>query len=291
MLDSDATWTITAADGTAVKLAGPSSFAQAATVFLLEEVTGFDSPNVRTQVTDLPEQDGAVAGNFFLGSRPITLKGKVSASTASARNVAVLSLMRALRGLRDDVTVKSQASGLPAMQITGRLDNVRVTGGYTKDFLISVVCPDPLMYSQVLNTQSGTGQVATSGVAWPIVWPASWGGGTGATVTVTATNAGNFDSYLTVHIDGPIDSPWIRNSTTGNSFYLDNLSLVTGEYVDINMRDRTVIKNDGTNLYSRVRFPDSDWLFLQPGANVLELRASSTASTATLTANWRDSWT
>ena len=290
MYDADSVWTITAADGTSVTLAGPSSFPTAGTVFLVEEVTGFDSPNVRQSISDLPEADGAVAGNFFFSNRPITIKGRVIASTSSARNQAVVSLQRALRGLRSDVLIQSTPSGLPAMQINARFDNVRVTGGYVKDFIISMICPSPVIYSQTLNVQSGTGSVATSGAPFPLVFPINFGGGSGATVTVAVTNAGNFDSLPLVKVTGPIDNPWVRNATTGDALYLDNLSLAGGEYVLIDNSARTVTKSDGSNQYGKMRFPGSDWITLPVGANSVELRSGGGASTATLEVDWRDAW-
>lgn len=288
MFDTDAIWTVAAEDGTTVTMAGPGVFAGAGTVLLLEEVTGFDSPNVRQNLADLPEQDGQAAGDFFYGARPITFKGKIVASTAASRNTTVLQLQRALRGLRGDVTIKSQAAGLEAMQTTARFDNLRLAPGFIKDFSISMICPDPVLYSQTLYSQSGTGSVATSGAAWPVAWPASWGGGTGATVTVSATNAGNYDSHPVLTITGPISNPWVRNAVTGDVLYIDNVTLAAGEYVVVDTSAKTVTKNDGSNLYSRIRFPDSSWLTMIPAANVFELRSGGSASTATLQVQWRN---
>jgi hypothetical protein len=177
------------------------------------------------------------------------------------------------------------------MQITGRFNgDLRVTGGYVKDFMFSLICPNPIIYSQTLNVQSGTGSVTSSGALFPLVFPINFGGGTGATVTVTATNGGNFDGFPIVTVTGPIDNPWVRNTTTGESFYLDNLSLVGGEYVTVDNSLRTVVKSDSTNLYGNLRFPASQWISLAPGANVIELRAGGAVSTATLEVDWRDSW-
>lgn len=290
MYDSDAVWTITATDGTTVTLAGPAFFNTVSTAFLLEEATGFDSPNMRQSLEDLPEADGAATGNFYFGSRPITFKGKTIGSTAGARNTAFVSLQRALRGMRDQVIIKATAAGLPAMQVTAKLDNVRHTGPFVKDFMISMVCADPIIYSQTLNTTSGTGSVATSGAPFPLVFDIPFGGGSGATVSVTATNAGNFDSFPTIRITGPVTNPRITNVTTSQNLYLDAVTLLAAEYVDINMSAKTVVKSDASNLYGKVRFPASSWIRFVPGANVIELRADSSSSTATLAPSWRDSW-
>jgi phage-related protein len=82
----------------------------------------------------------------------------------------------------------------------------------------------------------------------------------------------------------------VRNATVNVDLFVDGVSLAAGEYIDIDMLNRTVVKNDGSNLYSRVRFPTSVWWLLQPGANTIELRSGSTTSTATLAVTYRDVW-
>lgn len=285
MYETGAIWTIQAADGTSITFNDGAGL-------ILEEVTGFDSPDVRQNVSTLPEQDFAVAGAFYYGARPVTLRGKITnQASAAVRNVLVASLQQASRGLRQDTTILSAPSGMPTMQVTGRVQNLRITGGYVKDFLISFVCADGRIYSQAIHQTSGAGQAATSGAGFPLVFPVDFGGGSGATVTVTVTNAGNFDAPPVVRVSGPLTNPTVRNTTSGYSWYLDNVTLASGEYVDVDMLNRTVTKNDGSNLYANVRFPNSWWWTLQPGANTVELRSSSVSTTAGLTVSYRDVWT
>lgn len=284
MYETGAIWTLTAADGTTITFNDGAGL-------ILEEVTGFDSPDVRQNVSELPEQDFAIAGSFFYGSRPVTLSGKITnQASAAVRNVLVASMQQASRGLRADTTIASAPQGLPAMQATARIQNLRITGGYVKDFQISLICADGRIYSQALHSASASGSVATSGAAFPLVFPVNFGGGTGVTVTVTATNAGNFNSPPVLRVTGPITNPQLRNSTTDEDLYVDNLTLAAGEYIDIDMLNRTVEKNDGSNLYSRVRFPASSWWLVAPGANTIELRAGTTTGSATLTSSHRDVW-
>lgn len=285
MYESSALWTFTAPDGTSISLNDSSG------VLICEDVTGNDSPNVRESMFDLPEQDGAVAGSFFYSSRPMTWTGYLG-GTPAVRNQTATQLQAALRGLRGDVVFSSQASGLPAMQASGRIQNLRITkrDGIAKSFQFAIICADPRFYSVAVSTQSGTGSVSFAGAAFPFVFPINFGGGTGATVTVNVTNAGNFDSYPVVTITGPIDNPWVRNATTGLSLYLDNFSLAAGEYVVIDMAMRTVTKNDGTSQYGKMRFPGSDWLLITVGTSTLELRSGGATSSATLRVDWRDAW-
>jgi len=284
MYEQGAVWTISGPDGTTVV------FNDGVSGFYLESVTGFDSPNVRQNIADLPEFDGAVAGDSYFSSRPVTLSGKIAGSSAAQRNSLVVALQRALRGLRGDVTLMSTPQGLPAMQATGRLDNVRVTGGYVKDFQISLVCPDPRIYSQALNAVSATGTASTPGAAFPWSFPVTFGGGAGATLSVSVTNAGNFTTIPTVRVFGPALGPQVENADTGESVFLDGLTLATGEYVDLDFGARTVTKQDGTNEYSTVRFPGSTWFTLDPGSTAVQLWASGGSASTGIEVLWRDSW-
>jgi len=284
MYESGAVWTFTASDGTSV------SFNDGG-LFVCEDVTGNDSPNVRENTEDKPEDDGASVGDYFYGGRPMTWSGGLFGDPA-ARNAAAVQLQAALRGLRSNVTVKSQATGLPAMQTAGRLQNLRITRreGIAKSFQIGMLCPDPRFYSQAVNANSGTGSTATSGAAFPLAFDVSFGGGSGATVTFNVTNAGNYSTPALMRVTGPIDAPSVTNTTTGQTIYVDNVSLAGGEYIDIDTAAHTVTKNDGTNLYGKVRVPASFWWYLATGTNTLELRSASAAGTGTLAVNWRDAW-
>src|SRR4051812_4706166 len=265
MYETNAQWTITAADGTTVV------FNDGASGLYIESVTGFDSPDVRQNIDVLPEADGSVAGNFFFGSRPVTLNGKILDPTAAGRNVKFVNLQRAVRGLRGDVTLKSTPQGLPAIQTTARLNNLRWSGPFVKDFQLSLICPDPRIYSQTLNTNSAIGVAVTPGASFPWAFPVNWGGGSGATLAVNVTNAGNFSTPPVVTVRGPAVGPQITYAATGESVYLDSLTLASGEYVTVDFGAHTATRSDGTNQYYRVRFPGSMWFTLAPGSSTVQL--------------------
>lgn len=187
--------------------------------------------------------------------------------------------------------MKSTPSGLDPMQVYARYQNLRVTGGYVKSFQIGMICADPRIYSQTehsLSSSAGAGSVI--GVAWPIVWPAVWGGGSGADATVAVNNVGNIDTPPRFRVTGPITNPEIRNETSGESIYIDNLDLAVGEYVDVDVAMRTAVTDSDVNVYHLVRFPDTAWFMLQPGINDLELRATDSDSGVGMTVYWRDAW-
>ncbi|MEK6252801.1 MAG: hypothetical protein AABM43_12905 [Actinomycetota bacterium] len=287
MYEYGAVFTLVGPDGTTV------IFNDGLSGLWLEEVTGFDSPNIRMNIEELPETDGAIAGDAWMGQRPVTLKGKIAGLSPTDRNAVLVSLQRALRALRSDLTLMSQPSGLPAMQVTARLDNFRYSGLFAKDFLISVVCPDPGIYSQTVNTAAATqaGTPATPGAEFPLAFPINFGGGGGAyAVLVSVTNGGNFTAPAVFRVFGPIKNPQLTNADTGESLYVDSIELASGEWLDIDMGARTAVKSDGTSWYANVRFPASTWWLLPPGSTTVQLWGSGTTVETELGVYWRDTW-
>ncbi len=288
MEQSGTVYTLVGPDSTTVQLDGTGA---AGSAFVLSDVDGLDSPEVRTDVEDLPEQDGAVAGSFFLGSRPIVLTGRIKADTVADRNAAIATLSRASLALRADAVLQFQPDGMPALQVhVRRQQRLLVGGGYVKEFQLQLVAADPRIYSQLLNTVGATGTTSTTGAAFPLVFPVNFGGGSGGTVNLNAANAGNVGAPPVLKVTGPVTNPQVTNSTTGESLYLDNLDLVAGEYVTVDVAARTVAKSDGANLYARVRFPDSAWWLLAPGTNLIQLWAAASSAGVQLDVSWRDSW-
>ncbi len=284
MFEHGAPWTLVAPDGTTATFndGGP---------LVIEEVTGWDSPNIRTRIEDLPQDDGAADSNSYMGQRPWTISGKVNAGSAAVRNQQVLALQTIYQGgLRGRVTAKSTPSGLEPMQVTARTENFRLRGGYVKDFSFAFISADPRAYSQTLQSAQSTGGIGGTGAAWPWAWPVNWGGGTGTTGSVSVTNTGNTASPPLLQVLGPVSNPTIKNVTTGETIYLDNLTLLSGEYVTLDVAAHTAVRNNGVNVYDRVRFPDSRWWKLQPGANVLELRAFTSSAGSRLDIFYRSAW-
>ena len=74
-----------------------------------------------------------------------------------------------------------------------------------------------------------------------------------------------------IRISGPVDGPRLRNETTGHELALD-ITLVSGEWVDLDSKNRTVLLQGTANRYSTLTTPE--WWELQPGANQLRFTAA-----------------
>jgi hypothetical protein len=281
-------YTLEGPDGTTVVLDGTG---QASSVLLLTDVTGLDSPAIRSNIEDLPEDDGAAVGDFWMGARSIILTGVIYAATAAERNAAIANLSRAAMALRDNATLRFQPDGMPALEVVVRRDQpLRLGRGYAKEFQLSLVAPDPRLYAEAMDTATATGLAAIPGAAFPWVFPLSFGGSSGATLSTSAANEGNHATPPTVRVWGPLSSIQITNETTDEDLFIDGVTLLSGEWVEIDFAARTAVREDGSNVYDRVRFPGSTWWLLRPGANVVELWATGSDASTEIDVSWKDAW-
>jgi hypothetical protein len=260
----------------------------------LEAIDGLEAPSVRSSVEEIPEADGAIAADAYYGEKHGTLRGRLYAATAAARNPVARDMQRALRGLRGDITLQCSPSGLAAMQLKARVDQpVRFSGGYLKDWIVGVVAADPRWYSQAEHTDFAAGQVASPGATFPWVFPVGFGGVSGATLEIPVTNAGNYYSPATLKVTGPISNPLVALKETGEVIYVDGVTLAAGKWLEISMAlppNRHVLHQNGTDLYRYVRFPDSVWWQLPPGSKTVQLWGTGSTSATRLDVIWRDAW-
>lgn len=71
-------------------------------------------------------------------------------------------------------------------------------------------------------------------------------------------------------ITGPGENPKMINITTGRSLELENVSLSAGETININTKERTITKNDGSNLFPRLKW-GTGFFDLVPGTNQIQI--------------------
>ena len=283
MYEAGAQWTIVGPDGTTVQINdGVSAWFQ-------DTVTGWDSASIRTNVEDLPEDDGGVAGDSWLGQRPWTQSGIITTLDPSTRNNAIAQMQQAIRALRGDCTIKTQPTGMPAMQCAARLQSFRVTGSNPKSWQLAWISADPRAYSQTLNVQTAIGLAAAPGAAFDWAFPVDFGGGSGATLSLSATNAGNIETPPIFKVWGPCSNPQIMRTSDQASIYLDGLTLAAGQWVQVDVGARTVVDQSGTNLYYTVRGTSSWWKLL-PGSNGIQLWATGATAATELDVSWRDAW-
>jgi len=264
-----AVYTITGPDGTVAVINDQTSGNYVGT-FAEDGLTGLDSPDIRENAWELVEADGGVHGNFWLGRRPITLQLTIQAGDATTRGARVEKLKRATRALRGDGTLSwtTPYGGGPNQQVTFRTQQpMRVTGAWAKSVFCGLVCADPRIYSTSLHTTHIDGN------------------GT----PVTVTNQGDFNSPPSLKVTGPGTNPTVTNN--GVNIKFNSLTLAGGEYIVIDLVQRTIVKSDGTNQYGTLDFLNTNWWYLASGDNNVALSWQSGSTAASdLDISWRDAW-
>lgn len=245
-------------------------------VGVLSEVTGLDSADVRESAEDLTQADGGSHGYFYYGRRPITMTGTVYGhATVAARTAKLDRLHRASHAMRGDAVLKwkpatwQTESYIEMFTWVRRQQPLRYSGGWVKQFQLSLVSEYAFLYSMSLRTAT-----AASGTA------------------VTVENQGSGPASPIFRITNASANPTITNSTPEPDQVLrtTGLTLATGETIEIDTLTHTAKFTAGARSgQSANRYIDFGgtpyWPTLQSGNNSILL-----AGGGSLTVEWRDTW-
>lgn len=288
---SSAVYTMTGPDGGVAVFNDPTSPNY---VGALEEITGFDSPEVRENADNLVQMDGGIHGDFFFGRRPITMSGKViNPADAADRNTRLNNLARATNAMHGDATlVWTPDGGEQVFMKLRRQQPLRITGGWVKDFQAAMVAADPRIYSTTLYSSSVNASAAggSGGFSFNLAFPINFGAAS-VTGQVFVENRGNALTYPVLTISGPGVNPSVYNATTGQTIGL-TYTLNAGETMVIDTLNRTVLLNGvaANNKYGALDFLHTIWWGLVSGINDIRLIYYSYTAGASLRVDWRDSW-
>lgn len=113
-----------------------------------------------------------------------------------------------------------------------------------------------------------------------------------SSATTSIVNNGTATAVPFYRIYGAISGPQILNSTTGEVLSLPNMSIAAGDFVDIDVANRTVYLNGvpSNSYYQYIDWSVSTWWELQPGTTLLALSAASQDSNAALLVQFRERW-
>lgn len=141
--------------------------------------------------------------------------------------------------------------------------------------------PDGVQESAAEVTESvSAGSDVEAGITFPLVLPFTFAAGS-SSGTATVTNDGNTSAYPVIRLYGPCTNPVIENETVGRSIVFGNadvgdLVLAAGEYVELDVRARTVLLDGETqSRHQYMDFVESGWWALEPGANAVRFAPES----------------
>lgn len=260
-------------------------------ILIPEECSGLDSAEVRENIVDRTEQDGAIQGDQFYGKRPVVLTGVIIADSPLVRSEAADRIMRASNSMRKDSSlIWTPEGGEQMFTRLRRQQPTRITGNWRKKFQISMVGADPRIYSTAQNVVSVlAAPAAENGRAYDKNFNMSYGAATPSGI-LNVVNDGSGQSPPIMRIYGPGINPTLTNNTTGQQINLTYTLVSAEEYLELDFFARTIRLNGSANRYSAFNFETSEWFYLEPGQNEIRLSWSSFTAGAKLEILYRDAW-
>ncbi len=268
-----------------------------------------------TRQTKNPRQGahGVIDSLTFYDDRPLAFDGEIIGTSQSDRKTKEESLKQCLalatfqsfagsdgyflvQFTDEDGSLKQCYAKVVTPPKFGVLDN---TDPSRRSFAFVMMAKDPNLYSQTL--QSVNGPETYAGTNFQIVQSSA------PTVpfqlyqvtnaSVTCVNNGTKDAPPLITINGPTQSPVVKNVNTGIFMDLSGsggLTLVSGEKVVIDVSGYSITKYDASNNATNVSgylTAASNWILLLTGSNQLTLLdASIDTLLATITVQWRNTY-
>lgn len=224
----------------------------------LEAIEGWDSPDLRMALQDLPGHDRQALGPVFYNARALSLIGTCDTPTEASFWASKAKLMGAtnLTNTPGLLTVTETTTKKIAVYRAGRVRLKPLFNLMSFDFEVPLIAPDPRILANTASTLAGSG---------------------------TATNNGNFKAAVTLTVTGSAAGPIVAtNSTTGRTVTVTT-SVPSGQQLVIDFRARTILLN-GVNRYDLVS-GTPQWWNVEPGANNISYSGGGTPSFS-----WNDSW-
>lgn len=163
-------------------------------------------------------------------------------------------------------------------------EQIRRTGRARAQF--RMFAEDPRIYAALeSSTDIAFSAGALTGFGFNLSFNLGFGGAA-TTDGAFVNNTGNRPTPPIFTITGPCVSPSIRDETYGNILAF-NITLLTGETLEINTQYRTVRFNGTTN--RRNTMTNFDWFFLNPGETFIRYGATS-GTGSSLNVSFRSAW-
>lgn len=258
------------------------------TNYLINGFSGLEMPSTRAVTYNLAGEHFGQFVSALYGRRRWTLDGDVVGADQSDFINKRDELQSALDAIDGEITVKFTLSNSKAVQIDAIFLSLsfapRPGTINSSPFQIEFESAFPFLVGQSAKQETLVLATGGGGKVPPDTMPMGLSYGTGG--SVFPINNGNAIFYPTARINGPVSNPALRNETTNKEIQF-NITLSSGEYLDVDFKRKTVFNHQGVNQYS---VKAGDWWYLAPGQNQIKFLAGAYDADASVTFNYRDSY-
>lgn len=163
--------------------------------------------------------------------------------------------------------------------------------GLVQPFRLVCKIKDPTIYGgtvKIASTEEASFTTRSGTAVFPVEFPLIFGAST-ASVSAGAINNGDLATYpISINIRGPVNSPKLTNTTTGQFIQVNtNLATNNNQLIISYDKDSLRVESDGISVVDDVT-TSSTYLKIPPGVSVFELTGSSISDGAYATVSYRD---
>lgn len=265
------------------------------TPFLISQVQGLlDLPDITSADKTRMRRNGLRAGDDFTQGRKITLTVEVSSTDTVTFDEAVDQLMAASTPAGPPLPLVFQIPGVAGggkrvIYCRPRKRSLPIGREFYYELPLAVIefySVDPRIESNTLNSEDTTLPTAGGGLNFDAVAPFTFGavsvGG-----TLELENDGNFAANPVIVFEGPVTNPSIESLTQDKTLSF-SITLASGETLEVDTEERTVLLNGTANRYNTLD-TTAEWFDLDPGTNEVRYQAA-TITASTMTVTWRSAW-
>lgn len=249
-------------------------------VALGESGVDFGYPDIREVSENRPGQSGTFNYTSLYGERTITANLKVL-ETPGMPSAVTRRVLRGWMAPNKDTQLVWQFVGdvemyadMVGSALTAALNKATLLNG-TADVVLAWKVPRGRFLSTTVNDILIPYSGVTTGRTYPLVPPRTYPAATGVN-SANVLNAGTESTFPIVRMFGPMTSPKIANETTGLYLEFVGLTINAGDYIEINLENRTVQLNGtaGANNNRRSYLTTRQWWSLVPGYNQIRYSGS-----------------
>lgn len=252
--------------------------------------------DIRAARTSRPQAHGSYADNSYEDGILGAIKGKILASTLAGRATLEDELLKCLRSILGEEGTGTLAWTEPGSGTARQIRGLRLIerpqlvadAGSIMAFAFQLAGERSTAESQTENTTasdalSGTG----GGLSFPEAFPWTFTGSAGGQVTVD--NNGTATAYPVLRIYGAATTPTITELTSGKQLAFTG-SVGAGDYLEIDLFERTVKLNGLTNRLNLLDIAASQWFGIPVGETILRMAAGTYDASARLDVVMRDAY-
>jgi hypothetical protein len=256
------------------------------------------APGAKTRISERPYSSGAYRAPSFRSSRTITLTGWCAAQDRASVRRARDTLMSAVSGGgQQTLTIDDGISPRQCRVELASDVKIKFTGSpWFFHWQLSVVAVDPVYYDVAVQSASTTLPTPGGvGLDWSTGGGLDWSTGGGlnwGTVvsngTFSMANSGNADTWPVFTFTGPLTSPMVTNTSTGQQLaYSGTLSAADNVVITTAPVGRSVLLNGA----DRFTLMTSAAWFPIPAFSNITIGFAASAGGGSLSASWSSaSW-